>query len=433
MFFSKFSKANWKIEEVIPNHKFDDVYLEDFKRHDLVIKIKYILVYVTVIRFIVVYLADIWIGIFLMVDNKIASTQPKISLDVSKLIYVVCLFTSLLLLAWDWKKSKAIIDSGDIFYAYTNPIAFRYHSLKSYLRHCFICNISMKHTFVDKVASFVFFGSKGWKRLILIEAPLQIINAITLYSIANANATNNSFDYNTVDRISIGLISFTLLNFFTKASFSAIAFMSYSLLKLRINENLREQYCHKVNQRIDELLEGQQRNRDLKQQKVAQIVKKYEGFARLKKSLKIDNNILNGPKNNLFDDDDDSPPVQLKGTISPESISLPIDDFNGVRTERNSSNPLSRPFPINIKGKKKSPNSSSPYSPPYPLAPTPRISCSSIPCSSTMHLPPPMPSYHLSIDSRSTHLNPSYNSIHRSPSQEISYDSDVYEDDDGLW
>ncbi|CAG8675886.1 7565_t:CDS:2 [Funneliformis mosseae] len=389
------SKANFKIEEVVPKHKFDDVYLEDFKQHDLKTKIKNVFVFVTVVWIIVIHVADVWIATLLMFDSKVASTQPKVSLNVSKLIYGGCLATSHLLLTLDWKKSKAIIDSNDIGYAFTNPIAFRYHSLKSYLHHCFFCNISKKNALVDDVTFFVFSALKGWRRLIIFEAPRQIVNAITLFSIANSNV---SFGNNITERLSIALMTMTFLNFFTRASFLAVAFMLYMLLTLRINENLREYFYHKVDQKIDELLEGQHHKHELKQQKISQVVKENNIF-RLREALKEDLSIIHpmiSKKHSSYVDEDDSdvkeyaPPVInitfSEGDGALESRSPPIN-FDRLS---NSSSPQSQPFPVrtSTSSKMKKPNSSSPYYSPYPLNPTPRTSYSSRSHNSSLSSPP---------------------------------------------
>lgn len=61
-----------------------------------------------------------------------------------------------------------------------------YYSLKSYDHFCFFSNINNSKKKKDDFAFFVFFTFKGWKRLLLADAPRQVINGLTLYSFARS-------------------------------------------------------------------------------------------------------------------------------------------------------------------------------------------------------------------------------------------------------
>jgi hypothetical protein len=58
--------------------------------------------------------------------------------------------------------------------------------MKSYDHFCFFSQINNSKKKKDDFAFFVFFTFKGWKRLLLADAPRQVINGITLYSFARS-------------------------------------------------------------------------------------------------------------------------------------------------------------------------------------------------------------------------------------------------------
>jgi hypothetical protein len=90
-------------------------------------------------------------------DNANAAIPP----NVSKWIFLGAIIFSFLLLFWDIRKSRAIIASRDISWAFTSVIASRYYSIKDYKYYCLFWKINSSRKFVDSVAFFVFFTLKG--------------------------------------------------------------------------------------------------------------------------------------------------------------------------------------------------------------------------------------------------------------------------------
>ena len=107
----------------------------------------------------------------------------------------------------------------------------------------------------------------GWKRLLLAEGPRQVLNAITLYSVAKDQ--DFSFDvhryqqvYSTVQGV---VMSFMLLTVAIWAlSFIRLlvaAILYWPLLCCHIRGNLKEFCCHKVDKRISQTLADRRRRR----------------------------------------------------------------------------------------------------------------------------------------------------------------------------
>ncbi|CAB4405138.1 unnamed protein product [Rhizophagus irregularis] len=301
-------KAKWK-REIVNDHKFDFVCVEDFKVHDTFIGIRYLILYLTVFKVVLVYVADLWTaGILLIFDSWSSSIKPTIPFTYSKWIYVGCIFISFLLLALDWRKAKAIIASRDISYAFTSTITSRYYALKSYSHFCFFYRIKRQSKMVDKIAFFVFFAFKGWKRLIFAEAPRQAISAITLYPIIKTNITRDwmnlsAYGHSTVERLAMALMAFTFLSFAFSATKLIVAFILYIPLLFHIRGNLKEYCCHKIDKRIEGLLIKNSRKRRINQRKAAA-----KGDLRKKNKIKannsrqptlpnVENNTLTPPSN----------------------------------------------------------------------------------------------------------------------------------------
>ncbi|CAG8692837.1 7216_t:CDS:2 [Funneliformis caledonium] len=194
MCFCKPSK--WQNErKEIQDHKFDFVDIEDFYENSFIRKLKYSLVFLVVLKTILVYVADLWTaGILLIFDRWGSTIKPKIPFFVSKWIYVIAILMSFFILAWDIKKARPIIASRDISYTFTSLVATRFYTLRSYAHYCFFCQIQESTSLADSVAFFIYFTSKGWKRLILAELPRQAINAITLYPLIQSNKTRRYWD-----------------------------------------------------------------------------------------------------------------------------------------------------------------------------------------------------------------------------------------------
>jgi hypothetical protein len=247
-------------------------------------------VYILVIKSFLVYISDIYTATTMLTSNgwsnKIfSSCQEKngcvaIPFDVAKWLFVGCIIFSFLLLAYEARKSKKIIASRDISFAFTNIMASNYYSLRSYDHFCFFCHINDSTKKKDDFAFFIFFTFKEWKRLLLADGPRQTINGLTLYSFYLAKASPTSrwyevgkyFDKNDmVTNILLVTIAFTVLIFVGSLLLLIAAAIFYIPLLCYIRGNLKEYCCHKVDKRIAELVKRKQKQRLVKQ---AQLAKK---------------------------------------------------------------------------------------------------------------------------------------------------------------
>lgn len=173
---------------------------------------------------------------------------------------------SYLLIIWDLIKSRRILATNDISSAFTSAIVNRYLSMKDYRYYCLFKKINSNSKGIDNYAFFIFFTLKGWKRLLLAEAPRQVINIVTLLAlvpqwlhIRNGQVTfnNNALGDDLMQQILTGTMAFSVLVFTVSFSLVCIATVLYIPLFCHIRGNLKEYCCHKVDKRISDILRKQ--------------------------------------------------------------------------------------------------------------------------------------------------------------------------------
>jgi hypothetical protein len=103
-------------------------------------------------------------------------------------------------------------------------------------------------------------GFAGWKRLLLADAPRQVVNAITLYSFGKSENWTTDFSvYFGGSILKAGVIItmlFTLVIWVGSAILLIIAAAMYIPLLCYIQGNLKEYCCHKVDKRCVDSVVG---------------------------------------------------------------------------------------------------------------------------------------------------------------------------------
>ncbi|KAJ9097719.1 hypothetical protein QFC21_004757 [Naganishia friedmannii] len=267
-------QANWK-REAIPDHKFDFVDTAEFHTTDWLTRLRYVFIYVFMLKNLAIYCLDIYTAITMVASSTWTNVifkkcgddcKIKIPFHIAKWIFVGCIIFGFLLLVYEAWKARRVIKSRDIAFAYTNVMANDYYSLRSYDTFCFFCQLGNSTKTTDEFAFFVFFTFKDWKRTLLSDGPRQAINACTLYSFAYANdfQTHNLPAYwdNSVSTLLLLLAMIaTVVLFACSLLLMIAATLCYIPLVCYIQGNLKEFCCHKVDKRIAELLRHKQRAR----------------------------------------------------------------------------------------------------------------------------------------------------------------------------
>lgn len=166
-------------------------------------------------------------------------------------------------------KARRILKTHDISFAFTSVIANRYLSMKDYRYYCLFQSINSNSKGIDNYAFFIFFQLKGWKRLLLAEAPRQVINVVTLEALApewlkihngSVSFDNEVLGESLLQQILTGTMAFSVLVFAISFILVCAAAVLYIPLFCHIRGNLKEYCCHKVDKRISEILRKQGRH-----------------------------------------------------------------------------------------------------------------------------------------------------------------------------
>lgn len=169
-------------------------------------------------------------------------------------------------------KARRILATGDISSAFTSVIANRYLSMTDYRYYCLFKSINANSKGIDSYAFFIFFTLKGWKRLLLAEAPRQVINVVTLEALipqwleirdGSVSFNNEALGHSLMQKVLTGTMAFSVLVFSVSFILVCAASILYIPLFCHIRGNLKEYCCHKVDKRISEMLrkKGQNGNR----------------------------------------------------------------------------------------------------------------------------------------------------------------------------
>ena len=255
-------------------------------------RLKYLWLYIIILKSFLVYVGDIFSATTMLTtptqtwSNQIYNDCANqsgcffIPFSIGRWLFVGCIIFGFLLLAYEARKSKRIIASRDISYAFTNIMANHYYSLRSYDHFCFFDHISNSTKKKDDFAFFIFFTFKSWKRLLLSDAPRQTINALTLYSIYLAKRADGPW-YDVTKYFkgnnNFSTTALTVSTFFTFIIFAGslllliAAGIFYIPLLCYIQGNLKEYVCHKVDKRIAEVIKRRNKERLVK---AAELAKK---------------------------------------------------------------------------------------------------------------------------------------------------------------
>ncbi|KAF8914573.1 hypothetical protein CPB85DRAFT_1433573 [Mucidula mucida] len=282
-----FSGPKWK-REIVPDHKFDFVDTREFVDNGWFMRAKYFWLYLIVLKSFAVYIVDIYTATTMLtttswsneIFNNCADIDGCVTIpfETGKWLFVGCIIFSFLLLGYEAYKSRKIIASRDISYAFTNVQANNYYSIRSYPHFCFFDHISNSTKLSDDFAFFVFFTFKSWKRVLLADGPRQTINALTLYAVYLVHKDEGPwydvtkfFNGNSASTTGLTLSTlFTTLVFAGSLLLLIVAGICYIPLLCHIRGNLKEYCCHKVDKRIDSVIKRRQKERRLEATKLAQ-------------------------------------------------------------------------------------------------------------------------------------------------------------------
>jgi len=174
-----------------PEHtqKWEFMTLSDFRATSAWAVPGYIWLWFMAIVSVAVYAADTFTAVNLLAFDKWSSqVKPTIPFVYSKWIFAACICLSWALCLYEWMRAIRVIRRGGVAQSYMDPLAVTLQSMRGqgWRRFLVFTELTKSKKGADYVAFFVYFAFNGAIRIILAEGPRQAVNAMTLYSVMNA-------------------------------------------------------------------------------------------------------------------------------------------------------------------------------------------------------------------------------------------------------
>ncbi|RMZ80929.1 hypothetical protein DV737_g2725, partial [Chaetothyriales sp. CBS 132003] len=168
--------------------------LDDFKARSCWAGFAYGYLWFMLFVSISVYAVDTFTAINLLAFDRWAGRiEPAIPLRISRWIFAGCIILSFILLVYRWLRALRVIRQGGVAKSYLDPLAVRLQSIRmgqrgrGWKRFLVFAELTKSKKGADYVALFSYFSFEAWLRIVFAEGPRQVINAITLYSVAKTN------------------------------------------------------------------------------------------------------------------------------------------------------------------------------------------------------------------------------------------------------
>lgn len=164
--------------------------LSDFRPSGALTYISYGWLWFLAFVAVAVYGSDTFTAVNLLAYDKWSSQiQPSIPLEYSRWIFAVCIIISWVLCAFEWIRALRVIRRDAVAESYMDPLAVVLQSMRphGWKRFLVFAELTKSKKGLDYIALFVYFQLKGSLRIIVAEAPRQVVNAVTLYSVLQAD------------------------------------------------------------------------------------------------------------------------------------------------------------------------------------------------------------------------------------------------------
>ncbi|KAH7119721.1 hypothetical protein B0J11DRAFT_68657 [Dendryphion nanum] len=179
--------------QVSEEQKWDYITLSDFKSTSCLAPFYYAWLWILIIFSIAVYAADAFTAVNLLAFNKWSSqVKPKVSFDVAKWIFAICIIVSYAFLLYRWIRAWRVIRSGSVTESYLEPLAAIFHSMRiskngqGWRRFLVFAELTKSRKGVDYIALFVYFQFKAALVVVVAQGPRMAINALTLWAVMEA-------------------------------------------------------------------------------------------------------------------------------------------------------------------------------------------------------------------------------------------------------
>ncbi|KAI9818932.1 MAG: hypothetical protein M1827_007753 [Pycnora praestabilis] len=174
--------------------KWDYINLSDFKSTSCFTPFSYGILYISLLISVAVYGVDTFTAINLLVFNRWSGQiKPIIPFGVAKWIFAGCIILSWVLLVFRWIRAVRVMQNDGVAESFLDPLAVRIQSIRvgqsgrGWRRFLVFAELTKSKKGTEYVALYTHFSFEAWLRIVFAQGPRQVINALTLYSVMQAN------------------------------------------------------------------------------------------------------------------------------------------------------------------------------------------------------------------------------------------------------
>ncbi|SLM39931.1 hypothetical protein LPUS_10599 [Lasallia pustulata] len=187
-----------KLGHVRAEQKWGYINLSDFRSTSCFPPLSYGFLYVLLITSVACYAVDLFTAINLLVfDRWSGQVKPYIPFYISRWIFAACIILSWIFLVYRWLRAIRAMRTDGIAASYLDPLAVQIQSIRlgakgrGWRRFLVFTELTKSKKGTEYVALFTYFSFEAWMRIIFAQGPRQVINALTLYSVMQANLLPN--------------------------------------------------------------------------------------------------------------------------------------------------------------------------------------------------------------------------------------------------
>ncbi|CEO60571.1 hypothetical protein PMG11_05192 [Penicillium brasilianum] len=175
--------------------KWDYVNLDDFKSDSCWTPVSYFFLWVFMFVSFAVYGVDTFTAVNLLAFSRWSGrVEPAIPFKISRWIFAVCILVSFALLIFRWMFAIRAMRSGSITRSYLDPLAVRVQCFRVFTkggrgwkRFLVFAELTKSKKGAEYVALYAYFSFQSWMNTIFADGPRQVLNAITLWSVMQAD------------------------------------------------------------------------------------------------------------------------------------------------------------------------------------------------------------------------------------------------------
>jgi hypothetical protein len=178
--------------------KWEYINLNDFKASGCGTQFAYGYLCFLLLISVAVYVVDVFTAVNLLVFNRWASqVKPAISFDILRIIFSVCIILSIINLVYEYIRAYRVIKRSNVAECYLDSLAARWESIRwgrnqGFKRFLVFASLTKSKKGTEYIALFTYFSFQTWFRVIICSGPRQVVNAITLKSVYEANFIINN-------------------------------------------------------------------------------------------------------------------------------------------------------------------------------------------------------------------------------------------------